>query len=328
MMNKILVIQTAFIGDVILATGMLESLHIAFPTAQIDFLVRRGNEALVKEHPFINEVIVWDKKAAKYASMLKIIMRARQTKYDAVFNLQRFASSGIITALSGAKVKYGFSKNPMSFTFTQSYPHIIASKGEQSLHETQRNFGMLSDFPDTTYHRPKVYPSSHDFQKIESFTTDRFVTISPASVWETKKFPSEKWIELIHRLNCRVVLLGGPGDRELCKEIADKCQNRVVQVLAGDLTLLQSAALMSKAHMNYTNDSGPLHLASAMNAPTTAVFCSTIPEFGFGPTSDKSSVVQTTLDLTCRPCGLHGHKKCPEGHFKCGLSIQIDQLID
>ncbi|MFM2000515.1 MAG: hypothetical protein RL204_2462, partial [Bacteroidota bacterium] len=160
----------------------------------------------------------------------------------------------------------------------------------------------------------------------ETFTTDRFVTISPASVWETKKFPIEKWIELIHRLNCRVVLLGGPSDRGLCNQIAEKCHNRIVQVLAGDLTLLQSAALMSKAQMNYTNDSGPLHLASAMNAPTTAVFCSTIPEFGFGPLSDNSKVVESTIDLACRPCGLHGHRKCPQGHFKCGISIQIDQL--
>jgi heptosyltransferase-2 len=100
-----------------------------------------------------------------------------------------------------------------------------------------------------------------------------------------------------------------------------------VQVLAGDLTLLQSAALMSKAEMNYTNDSGPLHLSSAMNAPTTAVFCSTIPEFGFGPLSDVSKIVETTIDLPCRPCGLHGHKKCPQSHFKCGISIQIDQLV-
>ena len=327
MMNKILVIQTAFIGDVILATGIIESLHAAYPSAQIDFLVRRGNEALVKDHPFIHDVIVWDKKVAKYASMFKIILKSRATKYDVVINLQRFASSGIMTAFSGAKVKYGFDKNPLSFLFTKAFPHIISNKDEKYLHETERNFGVLQELKQVKYAKPRVYPSIADMQKVETFTLDRFITISPASVWETKKFPIEKWIELIHRTSSRVVILGGPGDRDLCNQIAQKSHNRVVQVLAGDLTLLQSAALMSKAEMNYTNDSGPLHLASAMNAPTTAVFCSTIPEFGFGPLSEDSKVVQTTIDLTCRPCGLHGHKKCPQGHFKCGISIQIDQLV-
>lgn len=326
MMNKILVIQTAFIGDVILATGVLESLHSAYPTMKIDFLVRRGNEALVKDHPFINETLVWDKKVSKYSSLIKLITRVRSNNYDVVINLQRFSSSALITGFSGAKEKYGFDKNPLSFLFTKAFPHDIGKKGQEYLHETERNFGVLRELKGVEYSKPKVYPSKADAQKVETFTTDRFVTISPASVWETKKFPIEKWIELIHRLNCRVVLLGGPSDRELCKQIADKCHNRVVQVLAGDLTLLQSAALMSKADMNYTNDSGPLHLASAMNAPTTAVFCSTIPEFGFGPLSDNSKVVESTIDLACRPCGLHGHKKCPQGHFKCGISIQIDQL--
>jgi heptosyltransferase-2 len=327
MMNKILVIQTAFIGDVILATGVIESLHAAYPGAQIDFLVRRGNEALVKDHPFIHEVVVWDKKVAKYASMLKIIVKARSTKYYLFINLQRFASSGIITAFSGGKMKYGFDKNPLSFLFTKAFPHIISNKDEKYLHETERNFGVLQELKEVKYAKPKVYPSNADIQKVETFTSDKFITISPASVWETKKFPIEKWVELIHRANSRVVLLGGPGDRDLCNQIAQKCHNRVVQVLAGDLTLLQSAALMSKAEMNYTNDSGPLHLSSAMNAPTTAVFCSTIPEFGFGPLSDVSKIVETTIDLPCRPCGLHGHKKCPQGHFKCGISIQIDQLV-
>jgi heptosyltransferase-2 len=99
-------------------------------------------------------------------------------------------------------------------------------------------------------------------------------------------------------------------------------------VLAGQLSLLQSAALMSKAKRNFVNDSGPLHLCSAMDAPVTAVFCSTIPSFGFGPLSKDSKVVQTALGLACRPCGLHGRKECPEGHFKCGTSINTVDLLN
>ncbi|MFM1999626.1 MAG: hypothetical protein RL204_1573, partial [Bacteroidota bacterium] len=162
MMNKILVIQTAFIGDVILATGVLESLHSAFPQAQIDFLVRKGNEALVKEHPFLNEVIVWDKKASKYLSMFSIIRKSRSNNYDVVINLQRFASSGFMTAFSGAKKKYGFDKNPLSFLFTKAFPHIIAGKGQQYMHETERNFAVLQELNGVVYSKPKVYPSKSD----------------------------------------------------------------------------------------------------------------------------------------------------------------------
>ena len=95
-----------------------------------------------------------------------------------------------------------------------------------------------------------------------------------------------------------------------------------VKVLSGELTLLQSAALMKDAQMNYVNDSAPLHIASAMNAPVTAFFCSTVPAFGFTPLSDNSKIVEVK-NLECRPCGLHGHKVCPKGNFKCGNEIEM-----
>ncbi|HMT28996.1 MAG TPA: glycosyltransferase family 9 protein, partial [Bacteroidia bacterium] len=108
---------------------------------------------------------------------------------------------------------------------------------------------------------------------------------------------------------------------ELCQRIIEASGNSNAVKLAGKLSLLQTAALMKDAAMNYVNDSGPLHIASAMNAPVTAFFCSTIPGFGFGPLSDHSLIIETTLKLECKPCGLHGKKSCPQGHFKCGLTI-------
>ena len=87
------------------------------------------------------------------------------------------------------------------------------------------------------------------------------------------------------------------------------------------------AALMEGAAMNYVNDSAPLHIASAMNAPVTAVFCSTVPAFGFGPLRENGRVVETTEKLDCRPCGLHGHRACPKGHFRCALGIGVEQVV-
>jgi heptosyltransferase-2 len=96
--------------------------------------------------------------------------------------------------------------------------------------------------------------------------------------------------------------------------------------LAGKLSLLESAALMKDARRNITNDSAPMHLASGVNAKTTAIFCSTVPDFGFGPLSDDSVIIETTKKLECRPCGLHGLKACPEKHFDCAYSITNSQL--
>jgi heptosyltransferase-2 len=100
-----------------------------------------------------------------------------------------------------------------------------------------------------------------------------------------------------------------------------------MKVLAGSLSYLQSAALMSRAVMNYVNDSAPMHFASAMNAPVTAVYCSTVPEFGFGPLSDNRHIVEISQSLYCRPCGLHGYSECPEKHFRCALEINTLQLL-
>jgi heptosyltransferase II len=90
---------------------------------------------------------------------------------------------------------------------------------------------------------------------------------------------------------------------------------------------LGTAALMEGAQMNYVNDSAPLHIATAMNAPVTAVFCSTIPAFGFGPLNPNGRIVELTEKLDCRPCGLHGYAACPKGHFKCALEISVAQVL-
>lgn len=329
-MNKILVIQTAFIGDVILATGVVETLRSAFPDAQIDFLLRKGNESLLANNTSLNKVIVWNKKEGKWKSMLRIVKQLRKEKYDAVFNLQRFFSSGLMTCFSGAKVKSGFDKNPMSFCYSHKAAHIIGTNLSDSsnLHEVDRNHAVIAPFISTPRSNPKLYPSSEDFKFIEAYLGSDFITISPASVWETKKTPLCKWVELVKKFTPqKVYLLGGPSDISICEELKIQIGTSSVEVLAGQLSLLQSAALMSKAKMNFVNDSGPLHLCSAMNAPVTAVFCSTIPAFGFTPLSDNAKVIEVSETLNCRPCGLHGHKVCPQGHFKCGNDLNVDLML-
>lgn len=316
--KKFLIIQTAFIGDVILATALVEKLHQHYPDASIDFMLRKGNEGVLQHHPFLNKHYIWNKKSSKYAGLLEILREIRKEKYDAVINLQRFAASGIVTAFSGANERIGFDKNPFSFLFDRRFPHRLGSSHEPGEHEVQRCLHLVDHLTNKDFIKPRIYPSAEDYNRIKSYQSHPYITISPASVWFTKQYPEEGWIRLIKRHpDKRIFLLGGPVDKALCISIRDKVAQDNVEILAGELSLLQSAALMAGAVMNYCNDSAPLHLCSAMNAPVRAAFCSTIPAFGFGPLSDDSGVIETSENLGCRPCGLHGHRACPEGHFKC-----------
>lgn len=323
--KQILIIQTAFIGDVILATGLIEKLHRHYPEASIDFVLRKGNESLLKNHPKLREVHIWDKKGGKYRNLFKLLARIRKQRYDLVVNVQRFANSGLLTAFSGAHERVGFDKNPFSWRFTSKVPHRI----EEGVHEIARNHALIASITDDAPQKPRLYPSSSDYEKVKTLTSKAYVCMAPASVWFTKQYPKEKWIELINTLsfNGNIFLLGAPGDKALCDDIIQKTDDPGVKNLCGELNLLQSAALMKSAILNYVNDSAPMHLASSINAPTCALFCSTVPEFGFGPLSDFAEVVEVEEALNCRPCGLHGKKACPEGHFKCGLDINVQNLV-
>jgi heptosyltransferase-2 len=327
-MQKFLIIQTAFIGDVVLATCLIEKLNGFFPDARIDFLVRKGNESVLANQPRLHEIWVWDKKKNKLRNLFRTLMKIRREKYDKVINIQRFASTGWLTALSGARETIGFDKNPFSWFFSKRIKHLVAS-GNQVLHETQRNLELIRDFTDDILVRPVLYPSTQDYEFVQPYQQGPYITIAPASVWFTKQYPRDQWIRFIDRIPdaYRVFLLGALPDSPLCEEIRKDSLHASIANLCGKLSFLQSAALMKDAVMNYVNDSAPLHFASAVNAPVTAIYCSTVPAFGFGPLSDKRYVVEVQETLDCRPCGLHGLTACPLGHFKCARHIRDEQLL-
>lgn len=328
-MQKILIIQTAFIGDVVLATPLVEKLHAFFPDAEIDFMVRKGNELLLQNHPYLNNVLVWNKKESKYRSLWKMLKLIRKNKYDKVINLQRYAATGLLTAFSGAKENTGFDKNPFSFLFSVSVKHNMKDAVE-SPHEIVRNLSLIEHFTDKSIYKPKLYPQTLDYNTVEKYKQWQYVCVAPASVWFTKQYPKEKWISFVQQLpdELMVYLLGAPTEKQLCADIMYASGRHTIKSLAGELSFLQSAALMRDAQMNYVNDSAPMHFASAMNAPVTAVYCSTVPAFGYGPLSDKKNIVEVKEHLDCRPCGLHGYKACPQQHFNCANHITDQQLLE
>jgi ADP-heptose:LPS heptosyltransferase len=322
--SNILVIQTAFIGDAILASSLVEKLHSKFPAATVSILIRKGNEGIYNAHPFLKEVLVWDKTISKYSNLFRMFKTIRSRKFDLVVNCHRFASSGFLTAFSGARHKAGYKQTPFSYLFDHA-PHHTFGDGK---HETERYNQLISDFTGAEVFKPKIYPSVTDVEKVKQYIKQDYITIAPSSVWFTKQLPMQKWVELCDLISpsTTIYLLGSNADSAISELIIKNSKHKNIQNLCGQLSLLQSAALMQNAKMNYVNDSAPLHLASATNSPVTAFFCSTVKEFGFYPLSQNGKIIDAG-QMECRPCGMHGHKACPLGHFNCARLIDIKKAV-
>jgi len=326
-MTRFLIIQTASAGDVILTTPVLESLHKSIPDSQIDYLLKKGNETLFTGHPFLRDIITWDKEKGRHRNFFRLLSHIRKQRYDYVINVQRFFSTGWLTACSHARVKVGFDKNPLSIFFGYRVHHEIA--GKNNIHEVDRNLMLIREITDKTSRLPVLYPSPGDFAATALYKDRPYLCIAPASLWYTKQYPPEKWIEFIRSVSndYTIYCIGSEKDKELCNYLMETSGRDGMQNLAGRLTYLQTAALMKDAVMSFVNDSAPQHLASAVNAPVTTIFCSTIPAFGFGPLSESSHIIEINEKLYCRPCGLHGFRECPEKHFKCAYDIRNEQLL-
>ncbi len=312
---KVLIIQTSFPGDTILASSLIESVHASIPNAQIHFLLRKGNESLFMNHPLLKKLWIWD-KSKKFKSALSLIRSFRKEKFDLIVNVQRFFMTGAITLLSGSKKSIGFDKNPLSNFFTKKIKHEFRI----GLHETQRNFLLIQDFAGI-FKKPKLYPP--DINIIDT----SYIVLAPASVWYTIQWPEDYWIELGKLLQSKykLVLLGGPADVELCARIEKGIGTNVINT-CGKFKLLESAGIIKKAKAIVCNDSAPAHLATAVNTPTVQIFCSTTTQFGFTADADKTIILQTEEKLECRPCNNHGLKACPLQHFKCAKSIQATRV--
>lgn len=333
--KTILIIQTAFIGDTILASQFARAVKDQYPNSKIHFFLRKGNESVIQGLGSIDKVWVWDKAGGKTKNLFKLIMELRKIRFDLVFNLHRHFNSGLISALMKSPFKAGFQQNPLSFFYTHKVNHLIPHKNLSGVwHEVQRNLQLLQAaapsfkiVDNSKIYKPELPLLEKHFAKVAPHVEGNYFVVAPASVWFTKAWSEHKYRELTIELAKmgRVYFIGAPTDKELCDRIREGISQ--TENLCGALNLLDSAALMKKARRVFVNDSAPLHLASCVNAKTTAIFCSTVPEFGYTPLADDSVVVDVGNTLTCRPCGLHGYKACPLGHFKCAEEIEIKKVL-
>jgi heptosyltransferase II len=329
--QKILVIQTAFLGDAVLTLPMIQQLKLRNENSKISVLCIPSTKDLFGNSKAINEIIVYDKRKTdkSFSSFLRLIFKIRNTNFDLVYSPHRSMRSTLISFFSGAKETFGFD----NAAFSKLYKHIIQYNSQH--HEVARDLSLVGF--DVEKNKWKIVPaleiSENTTRKIESlvrsFGKKKFIGIAPGSVWKTKVYPEKYFIELIDilmRKGYYILLIGGKEDEILCGEITSKLNGNVSSV-AGDLSILESIALLKKCEALICNDSAPTHLAMIAEIPVLTIYCSTIPAFGFYPYSSKSKFVSFD-DLECKPCGIHGYNKCPVGTFDCGIKLTPQMIVE
>ena len=326
--KRILVFHTAFIGDIVLALPIVQLLREASPRADITFVTIPTAAAILENHAAIYEVISYDKRGndAGVSGMLRLAKRLRSENFEVAVVPHRSFRSATIVWLARIPRRIGFSTSAAPWLFTD----IV--KYDKNRHEIDRNLSLLQPLglAYTGNELPTLYPSTDDIRVVDRllflrernnplFRQGNLVGLAPGSVWNTKRWPREHFIELgkmITADGCALILIGGAGDTELCEKIERMIGSNNVMNAAGKLTLLQSADLIRRCSVLVSNDSAPMHLAVGVRTPVVALFGATVPTFGFAPRG-KNDVVVGTQGLSCRPCSIHGGDLCPIETFVC-----------
>lgn len=327
---KILLIQTGFIGDLILSTPVITALKEIYPQSELSVLTTPVCYPLLKADSRLTEVLVFDKRKSERGvrGLFTMIRRLRARSYDIIFSLHKSHRTALLVALSGAKRRYGFREASLHFLYSKVSPRTDLA------HDVLRNLAILRNVDadvDAHLHPMRLEYSSGAKQVAEKyyrqFEQSRVLGIAPGSVWQTKRWTEDGFRELVSIARSHgwgVALLGGPGDSNLAEEI--RADTDGVVNLCGQLDIDQSVAFIDMLDVLVSNDSSPLHMASACNTPVVALFCATVPEFGYGPWMVPNRIVQVE-NLECRPCGRHGGNTCPTGTHACRKEITATAVM-
>jgi heptosyltransferase-2 len=332
--RSVVVIQTAFIGDVVLTLPLIQAIRALYPESSVDVVVTPQSRELFENHPDVREAIGFDKNGADRGlrGLRRIASVLRSRSYDAALVPHRSLRSALLTLLAGVPVRIGFNRSAgrMFLTATEIY--------RKNQHEIDRNLSLLGKLTHVPLRRelPRLYPSDADKKRVERLLIEleigrpgRMIAMAPGTVWNTKRWLKERFASLAVKFDDEgydVVLLGGEGDFGLCTEIHALSGSSHVHSVAGMLSLLQSAELIRRCALLVCNDSAPMHLAAGVGTPVVALFGATVPAFGFGPPGPFDRVVETE-GLKCRPCSIHGGDKCPIKTFDCMVDVSYERVF-
>lgn len=320
---NILIIHTAFIGDIVLATPLISKIADKYKNSNIYFLTTPLGEQILKNNPNIKEIIVYDKKNKDKGlkNFFKLLRKIRSLNLHLCLCPHRYLRSSILMLLSGSSVKIGYDIAPLSIFFDKKI------KYDKNKHEVEKLLSFLDIDDENLRYEVNLYPSEKDILKINSLLKDKknkkIITIAPGSKWFTKKWPEEYFDTLIKNLSSQqelfIIIVGGEEEKNIKLNLNENCLD-----LRGKTSLLELAELIKNSSIVITNDSSPVHIASAFSETKIfAIFGPTTKEFGFFPWS-KNNIVFEINNLDCRPCSIHGGNTCPKKHFKCMKDIKVE----
>ncbi|MFA6583593.1 MAG: lipopolysaccharide heptosyltransferase II, partial [Elusimicrobiaceae bacterium] len=330
---RICIFQTAFLGDTVLTAPLIKKTAELFPNAEIAVVTRPETVEIFKPLKEISEIIVDDKKSLPLIKGISTVAaKLRVRHFDIIICPHRSLRSALIAYLSKAPVRVGFSSSAGKFF----YNRVV--QFSWLLHDTERNLSLLNALtpediapaPVTFEENAKMLDDIKTRLEITGCYPNRpLIGIHPGSAWFTKRWPAERFAQVIRLLykttSARAIIIGGKGDYELGEEICKLSRTDAIN-WAGKTDLPELMALMPSLKLFITNDSGPMHIATAFNVPTVGIFGPTTKELGFFPYGKGHTVIEK--DLACRPCALHGGKECPRSHFLCMRLITAEEVFE
>jgi len=328
--KKILVIRLSSIGDILLTTPFIRQIHFKFPKANIDFVVKKEFEDLLIHNPYLNKVHTFDSSSESALKNLKNCIK--KEKYDYIFDLHNNFRSLLLRI--GLSVSYtGVIKKDKIRQLILLYFKINYYKMPKPVSQRYLDTGLKVGIKDD-YKGLEIYWSEKETRSVETILyrlrfakNEKFISIAPGAGFFTKRWPItyfSKLIKQIHtQLKVKIVILGGVGDKEMASELS---HNPAVHDLSGQVSLLESAVILSQSAALVTNDTGLMHLATAVKKPVIAIFGSSVIEWGFVPYRSPHVLIEEK-GLSCRPCSHIGRASCPKKHFKCMRNISPDKVF-
>jgi len=332
--EKVLVLQTSFLGDTVLSLPLLSEIKRRFPQTKLTLVCSSIGKELLQDHPGIDEIIVDDKRGADkgWLGMWRKAKQLRSRGFSAALSPHKSLRSALLLFLAAVPYRVGFKQSKGWFLFHERV------KRDPERHDVDRNLSVLQAFgiqPEDCDRALTLPVSDAARQSVDRLLRSLGVSpgkvivgVNAGSVWPTKRWTAEGFARVIglikQKHDCDVLLFGGPEDAEINSRIQQQCGGIAVN-LAGKLSLRELGAAVSLCKVFITNDSAPMHVAVACHVPTVAIFCATTPGLGFYPFSSNAIVVEKRL--SCRPCGSHGGRRCPLGTEDCIRLIQPEGVL-
>ncbi len=334
MSERILVAQTGYLGDVVLTTGLLAALRSRFPGAEIAAMVTPAASGLLAGHPAVDRVLIDDKRGRNRSlvGLVRTAVSLRREQFSIALAAHKSPRTALLLAAAGIPFRVGFRLWPQALLYSERVEY------DTSRHYACRQLALLRPFGVGEAESEKVRLSVAISEEsrgeagriLEGLALPfgaPLVGICPGSAWATKRWPAERYGELVRELEARgfcCIIFGAREDQGVARQVMQSAGGNG-RDLTGRTSIDIFTALLERMEVVVTNDSSPMHLASALQLPLVAIFCSTVPSQGYGPLSPAAVVVEQMLE--CRPCGRHGSMRCPLGTDACRVSVEVRQVL-